>query len=118
MRAANLLEQLRYICMYDLGGVDMAYINPRLVTSPKGRVEKLHVIHDSGEGDYAVATMLWDGQPRMGVRWNGGDKGEIFQGLGSPQSRGIATWFILPDPISELVRAHPDALVPSDPSVR
>ena len=96
----------------------MAYIDPRLVTSPKGRVEKLDVIHDSGEGDYSVATMLWDGEPAMGIRWNGGDQGDKFQGLGNPQSRGIATWFILPDPIAELVRANPGALVPSGPATR
>jgi hypothetical protein len=96
----------------------MAYIDPRLVTSPKGRVERLDVIYDGGEGDYAVATMLWDGEPATGVRWNGGDRGEKFQGLGNPQSRGIPTWFILPDPIAELVRVNPAALVRNDPAAR
>ena len=64
----------------------MAYIDPRMVTSPKGRVERLDVIFDGGEGDYAVANMLWDGQPATGVRWNGGDQGEKFQGLAIPRA--------------------------------
>lgn len=96
----------------------MAYIDPRLVKSPKGRIERLDVIHDAGEGEFAVATMLWDGKPAMGVRWNGGDRGENFQGLGNPQSRGIPTWFILPGPLTELVRANPGALVSDDPANR
>lgn len=84
----------------------MAYIDPRMVLSPKGRVENLAVIFDGGEGSYSVARMDWDGEPRLGVRWNGGDG----EGLGNPQSRGIATWFILPDTIADLVTANPGCL--------
>lgn len=90
----------------------MAYINPNLVTSPKGRVRNLNVIYDGGEGDYAVAKMEWDGSPATGVRWNGGD-GALFQGLGNPQSRGIPTWFILPEPIAKLVTENPAVLGPA-----
>ena len=96
----------------------MAYIDPRLVKSPKGRVDQLKVIHDFGEGDFAIATMLWDGQPATGVRWNGGDTGDMFQGLGNPQSRGIPTWFILPDALANLVHDNPDAIVPSSSATR
>lgn len=80
----------------------MAYIDPRMVLSPKGRVENLTVIFDGGEHSYSVARMDWDKNPALGVRWNGGDK----EGLGNPQSRGIATWFILPDEIANLVLAN------------
>lgn len=90
----------------------MAYIDPRLVTSPKGRVKNLAVIYDGGEGDYAVADMLWDDEPAKGVRWNGGDgENGMFQGLGNPQSRGIPTWFILPKPLAEIIVDNPHALV-------
>lgn len=94
----------------------MAYIDPRMVTSPKGRVDRLDVIHDFGEGEYAVATLLWDGLPAVGVRWNGGDTPGAFQGLGNPQSRGIPTWFILPDAIATLVKDNPEALRHAGPT--
>jgi len=83
----------------------MVYVNPQLVTSLKGRVKNLKNVHDGGEGEFSVATMLWDDNDATGVRWNGGD-GETFQGLGNPQSRGIPTWFILPEPIAKLVAAN------------
>lgn len=82
----------------------MAYIDPKIVQSPKGRVKNLNVIFDGGEGSYSIAHMDWDGNAAVGVRWNGGDT----EGLGNPQSRGIATWFILPDKIAALVKANID----------
>jgi hypothetical protein len=85
----------------------MAYIDPRMVQSPKGRVEDLVVIHDGGEHSYSVARMTWDKDPgAIGVRWNGGEG----QGVGNPQSRGVATWFILPEPIAKMVEANPSSL--------
>jgi hypothetical protein len=93
-------------------GISMPYIDPRMVLSPKGRVDNLRVIHDGKEGSFAVAKMNWDGNPAVGVRWNGGDTGK-FEGLGNPQSRGIATWFILPDPIAKLVEENLPALCTS-----
>ena len=93
----------------------MAYIDPRMVQSPKGRVKNLKLLADFGEGQYAVAEMLWDDQPAVGVRWNGGDSAAIFQGLGNPQSRGIPTWFILPEPLAKLVLDNPDALIADNP---
>lgn len=48
--------------------------------------------------------MTWDKQVgRIGVRWNGGEG----EGVGNPQSRGVATWFILPEPIAAMVEANP-----------
>jgi hypothetical protein len=48
--------------------------------------------------------MLYDGYPSVGVRWNGG--GGEGGGVGTPQSRGIPTWFILPEPLGQLVLAR------------
>lgn len=79
----------------------MAYVDPNLVKSPKGRVDDLHVLHDSGEGGFSIAEMTWDGKPgAVGARWNGGDG----EGMGNPQSRGIPTWFILPEPLANWAR--------------
>lgn len=77
----------------------MAYIDPKMVMSPKTRVKNLNVLIDGGEGSYSIAQMDWDNEPAIGVRWNGGEA----EGLGNPQSRGIATWFILPEEIASLV---------------
>ena len=85
----------------------MAYIDPSMVLSPKGRVEDLVVLHDDGEHSFSVARMTWDKHPgAIGVRWNGGEG----EGVGNPQSRGVATWFILPEPIAALVEANPKSL--------
>ena len=82
----------------------MAYIDPRMVLSPRGRVENLEVLYDGGEGEYAIARMDWDGDPgNIGVRWNGGDTPGRFDRTGNPQSRGVPTWFILPEHIARLV---------------
>ena len=72
------------------------YIDPRLVTSPKNKLSNLHVIVDDGANAHSVAIFNWEGKKAVGVRWNG----EKDNPLGNPQSRGIATWFILPTPIA------------------
>jgi hypothetical protein len=80
----------------------MAYIDPEHAVSPKGRVKDLRVVYNSGRtpGSWSVATLKWDEQPRVGLRWNG-EQGE--GGKGNPQSRGNPTWFIVPEQISEEV---------------
>jgi hypothetical protein len=37
---------------------------------------------------------MWDGRPVLAMRWNGSSK---EGGPGHPQSRGLPTWYILPD---------------------
>lgn len=83
----------------------MAYIPPSLVTSPKSRIRDLEVVCDAGEGKWAVAKFKWDGRPVVGVRWNGGSGGAKQPEIGNPQSRGIPTWFVLPDELAEPVMA-------------
>jgi hypothetical protein len=79
----------------------MSYIDPRTVISPKNLVRDLEIVFDAGsrEGSWAVATFLWDNKPRVGIRWNG----ELGQGVGTPQSRGVPTWFVLPEELAEPV---------------
>jgi hypothetical protein len=69
------------------------YVIPIEVTSPKRQWTLVTVIYDRGEGKAAVATGLWDGKPVLAIRWNGNGVSPI----GNPQSRGLATWFIVPD---------------------
>lgn len=87
----------------------MAYIDPKLVLSPKARISKLKVIFDGGEegiskDGYSIAEMEWDGEIRIGLRWNGSDQCEDASTVGNPQSRGLATWFILPSSFDDAAR--------------
>ncbi|MBN8699569.1 MAG: hypothetical protein JST02_05115 [Bacteroidetes bacterium] len=77
------------------------------VLSPKDCVDSVTPIYDGGpiQGEYSVAIIQWQGNPCIGIRWNiterelnNPDKvsGKIVC-VGEPNSRGYATWFILPD---------------------
>ena len=52
----------------------------------------ISVLRDDGPAEPAFAVGEWDGEPVIGVRWNGDEENPI----GNPQSRGLPTWFILP----------------------
>jgi hypothetical protein len=69
----------------------MAYIKPAEVISPKAHWSLIDVLLDRGEGDCAYALGMWDGERRIGFRWNGTSENE----LGNPQSRGLPTWTML-----------------------
>jgi hypothetical protein len=86
----------------------MSYVDPKTVTSPKSLVSDVEVIYDSGpqEDSWSVAALRWglDKRPAVGIRWNGGP------GVGSPQSRGLPTWFVVPEELSDLVREAAEKL--------
>jgi hypothetical protein len=78
----------------------MPYVDPNTVQSPRGLVEDIHVVYDKGptELSWSIAQLMWDKKPAVGIRWNGDvDK----PGSGQPQSRGNATWFIVPSEIAD-----------------
>ncbi len=81
----------------------MSYIKPNLVLSPKSSVSELQVIYDDGENSWSLAKMKWDGGDAIGLRWNGGSEDPKFPHIGNPQSRGVPTWFILPQEIADVV---------------
>lgn len=85
----------------------MAYVHPSLVISPKTSITpgSVRVLHDGSElregkpwTGWSVAKLEWDGSDAVGIRWNGGGAS-----MGNPQSRGVPTWFILPDAVAEEV---------------
>ena len=86
----------------------MTYISPEAVQGPKNRVSNVRVIYDAGPGNAAVARLECDGQPSVGLRWNG-DEGRP---LGNPQSRGNPTWFIVPAAFQDVVVERVRQLVP------
>lgn len=77
------------------------YIRPGEVHAPKRFWQLFHVLYDGGpsgnENDGATGSALaigrWEGKPVLAMRWNG-RKGNP---IGNPQSRGLPTWFIVPD---------------------
>ncbi len=78
----------------------MSYIDPKTVTSPKHSWKLNAVLHNTGDEGWSLAQGEWNGDKVFGVRWNGSSNDA---GIGNPQSRGIPTWFILPDEISKIV---------------
>lgn len=81
----------------------MGYIDPETVDSPKASWKLTKVVYNSspGQGGWSVAEGDWEGDPCLGVRWNG-DESE--PGVGNPQSRGYPTWFIVPEGLEDAIR--------------
>ena len=71
----------------------MAYQKPDDVRSPKSKWTLIRVLDDKGEDNTSLALGRWEDHNVLAIRWNGSDD----QPLGSPQSRGLPTWFIIPD---------------------
>ena len=61
--------------------------------SPRRLWSLIQVLFDGGERDSSLAIGRWDNKPVLAMRWNGDDENPI----GNPQSRGLPTWFIVPD---------------------
>ncbi len=89
----------------------MAYIEPQTVCAPKASIRAVEVIYDGGSGEWSVARVNWEDEDRIGIRWNGGDG----PGVGNPQSRGKATWFIVPEPLQHVVLEKVEELSISGP---
>lgn len=88
----------------------MSYIDPKTVLSPRGSVGDVDVIFNVGptENSWSVAKLTWDGEPAVGIRWNGDEATE--RGVGSPQARGNPTWFIVPSELSACVLQQAEIL--------
>lgn len=84
----------------------MNYITPDKVTSPRKMWTLIRVLEDGGKEDsngqrVAIAIGKWEDQTVLAIRWNGSENSPI----GSPQSRGLPTWFIIPRRLEESVLA-------------
>ena len=84
----------------------MRYVQPQDVLSPKSHWHMFEVILDRGPGKGAYALGTWDGERRVGFRWNGSSENAI----GNPQSRGLPTWIMLDEALHSAVVD----LVPAD----
>ncbi len=80
------------------------YITPDKVTSPRRMWTLIRVLESGAQPDsyghrVAIAIGKWEDEPVLGMRWNGSKDSPI----GSPQSRGLPTWFIVPKRLEESV---------------
>ncbi|MFZ0361108.1 MAG: hypothetical protein ABSC07_17495 [Terriglobales bacterium] len=92
----------------------MAYVEPATVWAPKASVRSVEILYNSipgGPGGWSVASIDWEGTKAIGIRWNGGEG----SGIGNPQSRGNATWFILPEDLREVILSKVEDLAMSGP---
>jgi len=53
---------------------------------------------DGGPGGCALALGRWENDPVLAMRWNGDND---TNPIGNPQSRGLPTWFIIPEAYQE-----------------
>jgi hypothetical protein len=84
----------------------MAYIDPQTVWAPRDHIRSVDVLYNGGPGAWSAALLNYDGEERVGVRWNG----EEGAGIGNPQSRARPTWFIAPPELAALVRERAEEL--------
>lgn len=92
----------------------MAYVEPATVWAPRASIRSVETLYNSNPGGpagWSVARVNWEGHDRVGIRWNGGDG----PGVGNPQSRGNATWFILPHELNDVILSTIDDLAMSAP---
>lgn len=84
------------------------YTDPNTVISPKAYWRLTRVVCDGEADGWSAAEGRWSdkpyqkGRPRFALRWNGGPKSG--SPIGTPQSRGHPTWFIIPEEIENQVR--------------
>jgi hypothetical protein len=92
----------------------MSYPNPQQIKSPKGAVTHLRVIYDGGEQiaghddweGWSVAELDWYEEPALACRWNGSTDNDDVSPVGNPQSHRHPTWFLLPKPLEDAIRAR------------
>ena len=82
----------------------MSYIKPEDVSSPKNRWQLRRGLPDGDEGGWSAAEGQWENDELwdevLAIPWNGSAGAEI----GNPRSRGLATWFIMPEELEQTVR--------------
>ncbi|RYU91346.1 hypothetical protein EWM62_05240 [Mucilaginibacter terrigena] len=84
----------------------MIYHDPATVWSPRDCIDNVQLLYDGGLTDvYSLAIVTWEGQERIGIRWNVNQRewadpakaSNTVRCIGEPNSRGYPTWFIMPE---------------------
>ena len=77
----------------------LSYIPPDEILSPRRNWTLIEVLVDMGEDNIALSIGRWDGNKVLAMRWNG----TADRRIGNPQSRGMGTWFVVPDEYREAI---------------
>ena len=80
--------------------------NIRQINSPQPEIGGPYAIIHTDQDRWALVTLEWDGDPRLGIRWFTGP------GAGTPQSSGYATWFIVPAALNASILSAIQGLSP------
>lgn len=83
------------------------FTQPENVTSPRLNWRLIKVLFRGDPSDpekhdpenYSVAVGMWDDQPCLAIRWNCNKDRPV----GHPHSRGLPTWFIVPEGLGEAI---------------
>jgi len=77
------------------------FFRPQDVTTPKLQWKLIKVLHEGSNdgGGYSIAAGSWDDQSVIAMRWNPCEG----RPLGNPQSRGLPTWFIVPEALNKAI---------------
>jgi len=90
----------------------MKYKKPKNVKSPKNHLNELIETIDFGADKFSLAKLIWNSKECYGIRWNISqnerqDKNKLTgmkECIGTPNSRGHSTWFILPKEFNEVAK--------------
>lgn len=67
------------------------------INSPKDIIKgPFAILHKDQEDRWAAVALLWNGQPRIGIRW-------FWPPKGNPLSHGCRTWFIVPPLLNDSI---------------
>jgi len=80
------------------------YIRPEKVNSPKNHWSYIATLDEAKEDECALVIGKWDSDIVLAMRWNGTSS----KPLGNPQSRGLPTWFIVPEKYYEDILGNKD----------
>ncbi len=78
---------------------DSQFTQPEDITAPRQKWTLIKVLYKGDPEGYSVALGKWEGEPCLAIRWNACD----YRPVGHPHTRGLPTWFILPEPLVEPV---------------
>lgn len=90
-------------------------VDPETVKAPAHRLTLIKVLYNGGAGSFSVALVKWKDEDGgedfgLGLRWNG----EEGPSKGTPVSRGVPTWMILPKELNKGVLSSIKNLNPND----
>ena len=67
------------------------------INSPKDSCGGPFIVVSKNETHrWAIVALEWEGEPTLGIRW-------FWSQMGTPSSRGNATWFIIPSELHNAI---------------